>query len=84
METNRRLRAGVRWVDVGRRDLSVHLGARPCQINAAPAPLHEKGGLIDDIVVSPDVRSFMASIYSKNYPLLQSSFWRTPEHGGEG
>ena len=79
METNRRLRAGVRRVDVGTWDLSVHLEARPCQINAAPAPLHEKGGLIDDIIISPDIRSFMASIYSsRTIPCCSHLFGACP------
>ena len=79
METNGRLRAGVRWVDVGRWHLAVHLETGPCLITAAPAPFHEKGGLIDDIIISPDIRSFMASIYSsRTIPCCSHLFGACP------
>jgi hypothetical protein len=54
METNWRLRADARMVDIGKRDLVVQLETGPCQSTAAPATLNENGGLIDHIIISSD------------------------------
>jgi len=54
METNWRLRADARIVDIGKRDLAVQLEIGPCQCTAVPAALNENSGLIDDIIISPE------------------------------
>jgi len=53
METNWRLPADIRMVDIGERNLAVQLEPESRQSTAAPHPLNGNSGPIDDIIISP-------------------------------